>query len=59
MTNLNQDPGEIMNRVLEIYGEDWEQKDLPTYYRQEQAERDMRLTEEVEREEFLRKQKIE
>ena len=35
MKTLNMNPDNIMSRVLQIYGEDWEEQDLPSYYRKE------------------------
>ena len=38
MRKLNLDPGDVMNRVEEIYGPDWKEEEIPTYYRNKQKE---------------------
>jgi len=43
ITKPELDPHYVLNRVIEFYGEDYLETDIPTYYRIEQAKREQRL----------------
>lgn len=53
---LNLDPSNVMNRVLEIYGSNWEETDKPAYYREEEKRREEAVSGEIERLKFVEKQ---
>ena len=43
ITKPNLDPEDVMKRVVDIYGLDYLETDIPTYYRIEQAKREQEL----------------